>query len=215
MLAFRHLPQCTFCHTSGSTHIPTLKLSSQDLDHSFQMGRIEQKAAQSLIYKTSSLPIGFLPDSHLGHLASALMSTIKANLAFKITFFGCYGNRNGWYGNQWPKVLSEPIPELPPSQFWSQSDPRNHSFLVSMAANWLPWKPVRQWQFCTPPRRSCQVWCPSAHKRWRRCGTNKPHENSNYSMMITVFFQWSSMDLSLFSWQHSQLLHSLHWLITS
>ncbi len=30
--------------------------------------------------------MGFLPDSHLGHLASALMSTIKANLAFKITF---------------------------------------------------------------------------------------------------------------------------------
>ena len=35
---------------------------------------------------TSSLPMGFLPDSHLGHLASALMSTNKANLAFEINF---------------------------------------------------------------------------------------------------------------------------------
>ncbi len=135
------------------------------------------------IVLTSSLPMGLLPDSHLGHLASALISTIKANLAFKITFFGCYGNRNGCYVNQRPNVLSEPISKPPPSLFWGRSGYKNHSLLVVMAASWLPWKPVPQRQFRTHSWCFCQVWCPSAHKLRRRCGTNKPQAFSNYSMI--------------------------------
>ncbi len=56
-------------------------------------------------------------------------------------------------------------------------------FLNIPTAVWFPWKPIPLRQFRTHPRHSCQVWCPSARKRRRRCGTNKPHENSNYSMI--------------------------------